>query len=172
MRLLMQSSQLPLQLCLLPHQLGCEGDELCVFLCIDDELSREETLRLILCDVRAIHDVGDELRPERKREVVAVDVSGLLLVDDKEIVALLADGDVGVLAHFDVALGAEDEEPSIAPGAEAVGSEPVEPDVADAAIAAKHHVAEVLEFGMLRIDRKSTRLNSSHQIISYAVFCL
>src|SRR5258708_22232269 len=29
-------------------------------------------------------------------------------------------------------------------------------------------VATVLE----RLDRKSTRLNSSHQIISYAVFCL
>src|SRR5947208_11677495 len=26
--------------------------------------------------------------------------------------------------------------------------------------------------GMDRLDRKSTRLNSSHQIISYAVFCL
>src|SRR5258708_28359251 len=26
--------------------------------------------------------------------------------------------------------------------------------------------------GNLQIDRKSTRLNSSHQIISYAVFCL
>src|SRR5258708_29025441 len=26
--------------------------------------------------------------------------------------------------------------------------------------------------GALRRDRKSTRLNSSHQIISYAVFCL
>src|SRR5258708_17575431 len=26
--------------------------------------------------------------------------------------------------------------------------------------------------GLLRQDRKSTRLNSSHQIISYAVFCL
>src|SRR5258708_16813608 len=26
--------------------------------------------------------------------------------------------------------------------------------------------------GVLRQDRKSTRLNSSHQIISYAVFCL
>src|SRR5258708_30094242 len=26
--------------------------------------------------------------------------------------------------------------------------------------------------GMRRLDRKSTRLNSSHQIISYAVFCL
>src|SRR5258708_25983939 len=32
-----------------------------------------------------------------------------------------------------------------------------------------HHVA----VGHLRVlDRKSTRLNSSHQIISYAVFCL
>src|SRR5258708_30390652 len=27
-------------------------------------------------------------------------------------------------------------------------------------------------FGILSADRKSTRLNSSHQIISYAVFCL
>src|SRR5207244_13577701 len=27
-------------------------------------------------------------------------------------------------------------------------------------------------FSILRRDRKSTRLNSSHQIISYAVFCL
>src|SRR5438552_14126617 len=26
--------------------------------------------------------------------------------------------------------------------------------------------------GLWRLDRKSTRLNSSHQIISYAVFCL
>src|SRR5438552_13895981 len=31
--------------------------------------------------------------------------------------------------------------------------------------------AQVLEIG-LALDRKSTRLNSSHQIISYAVFCL
>ena len=28
------------------------------------------------------------------------------------------------------------------------------------------------EIGALEPDRKSTRLNSSHQIISYAVFCL
>src|SRR5258708_11001814 len=26
--------------------------------------------------------------------------------------------------------------------------------------------------GLYKVDRKSTRLNSSHQIISYAVFCL
>src|SRR5437763_9873659 len=32
--------------------------------------------------------------------------------------------------------------------------------------------AESLHFGILRRDRKSTRLNSSHRCISYAVFCL
>src|SRR5574344_1721430 len=30
----------------------------------------------------------------------------------------------------------------------------------------------IKKFGYTSIDRKSTRLNSSHQIISYAVFCL
>src|SRR2546426_6129559 len=30
----------------------------------------------------------------------------------------------------------------------------------------------VLRYGMMREDRKSTRLNSSHLVISYAVFCL
>src|SRR5258708_18454697 len=34
------------------------------------------------------------------------------------------------------------------------------------------HVAEPHVEGAVGIDRKSTRLNSSHQIISYAVFCL
>src|SRR5258708_24329460 len=34
------------------------------------------------------------------------------------------------------------------------------------------HRAEVVRVGPLGPDRKSTRLNSSHQIISYAVFCL
>src|SRR3712207_8534884 len=33
-------------------------------------------------------------------------------------------------------------------------------------------VAPVLEIGDVRGDRKSTRLNSSHANISYAVFCL
>src|SRR5260370_37424626 len=133
------------------HQLTCEGDDLCVLLRLDDELSRKETLRLVLCDVGSVDDVGDELRPEWKSEVVAVDVAGLLLVDDKEIVALLADGDIGVLAHLDVAFGAEDEESSVAPRTQAVGGEPVQPDVAHAAIAAQHPLAEVLEFGPLRM---------------------
>src|SRR5438552_12329817 len=32
--------------------------------------------------------------------------------------------------------------------------------------------ATLLHSEVVKIDRKSTRLNSSHQIISYAVFCL
>src|SRR2546430_17418578 len=37
-----------------------------------------------------------------------------------------------------------------------------------------HHLLAVLHplLGLLRLDRKSTRLNSSHSQISYAVFCL
>src|SRR3712207_7781962 len=45
--------------------------------------------------------------------------------------------------------------------------------------AERHHVRQLLEADMAlghlapdRIDRKSTRLNSSHANISYAVFCL
>src|SRR5947208_6629761 len=34
------------------------------------------------------------------------------------------------------------------------------------------HAHEVCELEEHLLDRKSTRLNSSHQIISYAVFCL
>ena len=30
----------------------------------------------------------------------------------------------------------------------------------------------ILDLREMKLDRKSTRLNSSHQIISYAVFCL
>src|SRR5438552_6448610 len=45
----------------------------------------------------------------------------------------------------------------------------------DLLIAAKHTVIPALRLDsgyLLMLDRKSTRLNSSHQIISYAVFCL
>src|SRR5258708_30124019 len=33
-------------------------------------------------------------------------------------------------------------------------------------------IAVVIQVVLEEVDRKSTRLNSSHQIISYAVFCL
>src|SRR5438477_7433657 len=38
--------------------------------------------------------------------------------------------------------------------------------------AARHRDARHLERGARGVDRKSTRLNSSHMSISYAVFCL
>src|SRR5437773_5986392 len=44
---------------------------------------------------------------------------------------------------------------------------------ADAAGDRRHHMRELdIELGGLERDRKSTRLNSSHITISYAVFCL
>src|SRR5256885_13339143 len=35
-----------------------------------------------------------------------------------------------------------------------------------------HEIGYVPQFGIAYEDRKSTRLNSSHLVISYAVFCL
>src|SRR5258708_18055307 len=48
----------------------------------------------------------------------------------------------------------------------------VGPGVRDRFGAARLAVSAVRGGGSSRRDRKSTRLNSSHQIISYAVFCL
>src|SRR5438552_12779190 len=36
----------------------------------------------------------------------------------------------------------------------------------------RHAAMAIFRVSRPRVDRKSTRLNSSHQIISYAVFCL
>src|SRR5258708_30749795 len=47
------------------------------------------------------------------------------------------------------------------------------PDVAERIERQLVRIAEIVaQHGEIRADRKSTRLNSSHQIISYAVFCL
>jgi len=43
---------------------------------------------------------------------------------------MIADCDVGVFAHLNVTLGAEDEEAAIAPCAEAIRREPIETNVA------------------------------------------
>jgi len=77
-----------------PLRLSFELHDFRVFLRFDDQLCGEQTLFLVLRDVRAVDDVGDELRAEGQRHVVAVDVASLFLIDDEEIVALLADSDV------------------------------------------------------------------------------
>src|SRR3712207_6940860 len=50
--------------------------------------------------------------------------------------------------------------------------DPVLHDAADLRRQAAHVVVEVERVDVLVLDRKSTRLNSSHANISYAVFCL
>src|SRR5690349_23364249 len=43
---------------------------------------------------------------------------------------------------------------------------------AAAHVAASAHISSLLQYLLFKKDRKSTRLNSSHVEISYAVFCL
>src|SRR2546426_8519318 len=49
-------------------------------------------------------------------------------------------------------------------------------DIGETAVLAKRGELDKIALGLFRpvkfIDRKSTRLNSSHLVISYAVFCL
>src|SRR5690554_7168019 len=45
-------------------------------------------------------------------------------------------------------------------------------DVSDEGIKFRAHIKKIDEPGPVKEDRKSTRLNSSHVRISYAVFCL
>ena len=124
---------------------------MCVLLGLQYQLRRKQCLRLRLSSLGSVDDVGDELRTEGQWNIAAIDIADLLLIDDEEMIASRASGDVRVFAQLDIAFGAEDEEPAVAPGSEAVGCEPVNTHVTDAAIAAKHHVTEVLEFRMLRM---------------------
>lgn len=72
----------------------------------DGDFGGEEAFILVLGRVGAVDNVFDKLGAEGQGHGVAIDVAGLLVIDDEEVVALVADGDVGVLAGFDVALGA------------------------------------------------------------------
>src|SRR5256885_9364418 len=71
------------------------------------------------------------------------------------------------------------------PPAPAAAPDLSDPEVAHVAVTANNididaakfaqtrtHNAGVKQFAATMIDRKSTRLNSSHLVISYAVFCL
>src|SRR5215204_7672729 len=52
-------------------------------------------------------------------------------------------------------------------------TEPIIRDVRDGSLSSEFSVPQELRDSLhLRPDRKSTRLNSSHTVISYAVFCL
>src|SRR3954469_24449308 len=94
------------------------------------ELGGEEAMFLRHRGLGAIEHVVDELTSVRRLDALAVDVVRALLIDDEEMVATRPAGDVGVLSQLDVAVGAEDGHPSVAPGRESVWGEPVHADVA------------------------------------------
>ena len=85
--------------------------------------------------------------PVAQLHLAGVDVPRFLLIGEEQVTAARASGDVDVLADLDEAVGAEDGQAAVAPGRQTVGREPVHADVPGAAIAAQHHVAEVLEPG-------------------------
>src|SRR6266567_981386 len=108
----------------------------------------------------SIHDIGYKIGPERKRHLIAIDIPRFLVIDEKQVVALLLDCNIDVLAHLDVAVGPKDEEPPIAPRSQSVGSEPVQAHVTESAIVAQHHVTEVLEARIIGMpDVRNLRLD-------------
>src|ERR1700756_4335134 len=93
----------------IPPSSALEMHDLRLNLRFDYQLGRQQTLRLILCRVRSVHNVGDKLRPERQHYIVAVDKPLLSLIYKKEVIAALAYTYINVLAYLDVAFGAQDE---------------------------------------------------------------
>jgi hypothetical protein len=49
----------------------------------NDKLGSQQTLLLILRNMRPVHDIGNKLRAKRKIDIVAVDIPHLLLIDDE-----------------------------------------------------------------------------------------
>ena len=57
--------------------------QLCLVLRLDHQLRGKQTLRLILRYMRTIDEVSDKLRTEGQIQVVAVDITRLLSIDNK-----------------------------------------------------------------------------------------
>ena len=83
---------------------GVDGDIFRVPLRLDAQLRGEQTLRLVLRNVRPIHNIRNELRPERQREIATVDIPRFLLVNNEQIVALLRHRNIRILAQLDIPL--------------------------------------------------------------------
>src|SRR5277367_1457700 len=126
--------------------------DLCVLLCLDDQLCGQQALSLILRNVRTVDNIGDELRSEGQRQIVAVDVTRFLLVYEEEVVAGLFHCHIGVLADFDISLGTENEKTAITPCSQAIWREPVETYISQTLVATQHHIAKILKARMLRMS--------------------
>ena len=98
-----------------------------------------------------VDDIGDELIAVRQRHVAAIDVSRLLLIDEKQVAVPRPAGDVDVLADLDESIGAKNREAPVTPRGQTVGRKPVHANVSSPAITTQHHLAEVLEFRVLTL---------------------
>ena len=115
------------------------------------QLHRQKHMRLRHGRFRAVQHIVHELLAVRQRYPGRVDISRLLLIDEEEVIAPGAAADVDVLADFDKPIGAKNGETAVAPRAKTAGREPVHADVAGAPVPTQHHVAEIFEFGILRM---------------------
>src|SRR5690606_39753973 len=101
---------------------------------------------------------GDRSRQRRPDEELPTRVDRRRGVGPDDRLRLVAEAAGGLLLHEDQGGGTVGERRGVAGG-----------DGAVAAVEGRFQPGELLE---RRVDRKSTRLNSSHVKISYAVFCL
>src|SRR5260221_2473735 len=118
---------------------------------LQPKLAGEEAMGLAHRRLAALDDVANESGAVGQGGGAAIDALGALLVDQEKVVGARLAGDVDIFAGLDIALGAEDDQPAVAPDAEPVRRVPVDADIAGAAIAAQHHLAEILELGLFRI---------------------
>ena len=63
--------------------LAREGENLRVFLRLQNQFCGQQRLLLILRGMGSVYDVGDKLRSERQFHLVAIDVSGLLPIHNE-----------------------------------------------------------------------------------------
>lgn len=85
------------------------------------------------------------------RAIVAVEITGFLLVNKKKVVAALSSRQVGVLPYFYKPIRSQDDDSIIAPGIQSVGGKPVQAQIAGTAITGNRCIAEILERGVLRV---------------------
>ena len=106
-----------------------------------------------LCHRRhgAVANVVNQLLSIRPLDLTAIEIVNTLLVNEEQVISARASLDVNVFSQLDVAVRAENGEAAIAPDALALRRVPIHADVACAMLTSQQHIAEISEFGMLRM---------------------
>src|SRR5262245_475873 len=110
-------------------------------------------MRLSHGSLGSVEDVVDQPFTVKERDILAVDSVHALLINNDQMIAPGLSPDIDVFANLNIAFCADNCQPGIAPRRQAIGGEPVNADVAAAAIPTQHHVAEIFQSGMLRMEQ-------------------